>query len=167
MAEAQRPAGLKKAGKQLWRTITAAYDLRGDEAALLTSACKTADEIDALEDALREAAPTVPSYPSGSLKANPLLNQLRLLRLAQQKLLEGLDLAARPQKPRKSETMSRLEELRLDYQLRPMRGPRFPVGWLRCPSCMADLPEAVRVPGGACPACGYAGAHNPNGVASG
>jgi hypothetical protein len=159
VSEIRRPVGLKATGKRLWRDIAGVYDLRPDEGALLAHACRQADEIQELEDALADCPMTVASYPSGSVKAHPLFNQLRLLRLAQARLLGQLQLSdVRRMRHPEGEKPNKLDELRMRRAIRMANpGPGFPVGYVRCPNCSAELEESARVEGGVCPACGYDG----------
>jgi hypothetical protein len=64
------PAGLGTAGRHLWRRITEGLRLRPDELALLEAACRTADDLAALEGALRKAKPVV-TGSAGQLCPNP------------------------------------------------------------------------------------------------
>lgn len=49
MSKPKPPATLDSAGKALWSSVVAKYDLRVDERAVLEAACKTADMIALLD----------------------------------------------------------------------------------------------------------------------
>ena len=80
------PDGLRDAGGALWRNVRRDYQLRPDEEQLLLAACRTLDEIDRLQVALDESAPTVPGS-RGQVRAHPLVRELREHRLALKQLL--------------------------------------------------------------------------------
>jgi P27 family predicted phage terminase small subunit len=89
------PSGLGKHGKALWRSIlgglAADWRLDGRELHWLERACRTADEIAALEQAIDRDGATV----LGSRKqviVHPALAEVRALRLTEHRLLGRLEL---------------------------------------------------------------------------
>jgi hypothetical protein len=88
---AKAPPGLRAAGRCLWRTISAEYELREDERQALAAACRTADEIKRLEDALTDAPATVEGS-TGQTRVHPLFAEVRAHRLALAKLLQAVGL---------------------------------------------------------------------------
>ena len=60
MAGRQPPAGLKAARvDEVWRGITATYELEPGETAVLVWLCRTADELDRLTAAMADKSPVV------------------------------------------------------------------------------------------------------------
>jgi hypothetical protein len=83
------PAGLKRSGRALWRSVLAVYELETHEAQLLTEMCRTVDQLDALfvlveRDGLQDEARRV----------NPALVEARQLRIAYARLSAALRLPA-------------------------------------------------------------------------
>ncbi|HWK92624.1 MAG TPA: hypothetical protein VNR17_10240 [Luteimicrobium sp.] len=70
------PRGLGKSGRQLWRSVLTAYELRPDELVLLENAAKTADFVAQLDEALK-GAPLVVKGSMGQERENPLLSERR------------------------------------------------------------------------------------------
>lgn len=91
MTTLRSPAGLKAAGRRLWRSVTSVYDLDADEAELLRQAARCADELEDLRAALADGEPVV-SGSTGQLRPNPLYAQLRAHRETLARLLRGMDL---------------------------------------------------------------------------
>jgi hypothetical protein len=85
------PKGLAESGAALWSEITGTYKLRPDELRVLVDACREADWIDRLEDALVGAELTVRGS-QGQPVANPLLSELRQKRQVLKSLLGSLRL---------------------------------------------------------------------------
>jgi hypothetical protein len=73
------PADLGDAGSALWASICAGWGLRADEAAILAMACKSLDDIAALEVALDGAELLIPGSARQQV-ANPLMAELRAIR---------------------------------------------------------------------------------------
>jgi hypothetical protein len=48
------PTGLKAPGRRLWRSVAVPYVLTAAEVEMLGQACRTADELDRLEKAVRQ-----------------------------------------------------------------------------------------------------------------
>ncbi|KOG58427.1 hypothetical protein ADK77_44145 [Streptomyces antibioticus] len=85
------PAGLGEAGAGLWRQVVGEFDLAPDELALLLEACRTVDELEAMQSALAEG-PLLVKGSTGQLRPSGLLAEVRAHRLALVKLLEQLAL---------------------------------------------------------------------------
>jgi hypothetical protein len=83
------PDGLADAGATLYRAVRREWQLRPDEHALLIEACRTIDELEAIERALRKASPVV-TGSRGQARAHPLLSAAREHRLALRLLLASL-----------------------------------------------------------------------------
>ncbi len=86
------PAGLQAAGKRLWRSVLDEYELRVDEAAVLESACRTADYIVRLDEALVDAD-LISRGSMGQDREHPLLAEARQQRALLARLLQQLKLA--------------------------------------------------------------------------
>lgn len=91
MGSPRKPNGLGKRGLQLWKSIASDFDLRADEARVLEDACREADIIEKLEDAMVDAPLTV-TGSMGQLVAHPLIQELRQHRGVLQRLLVSLKL---------------------------------------------------------------------------
>jgi pyruvate/2-oxoglutarate dehydrogenase complex dihydrolipoamide acyltransferase (E2) component len=89
VAPPEPPADLEAAGRELWRSITATYELRADELRLLTEACRTTDELERLRVALAEAEPVV-AGSKGQVRPHPLIAEIRAHRLALRGLLASI-----------------------------------------------------------------------------
>lgn len=83
------PKDLGPAGQRLWKSICRDYELRPDELAVLESACREADLIQRLEEALKDA-PLVVKGSMGQEVASPLVTEIRLHRSTQASLLKQL-----------------------------------------------------------------------------
>jgi len=83
------PKGLGPAGRKLWKSICRDYELRPDELTVLESACREADLIQRLEEALKDA-PLVVKGSMGQEVASPLVTEIRLHRSTQASLLKQL-----------------------------------------------------------------------------
>lgn len=83
------PKDLGPAGQRLWKSICRDYELRPDELAVLESACREADLIQRLEEALKDA-PLVVKGSMGQEVASPLVTEIRLHRSTQAGLLRQL-----------------------------------------------------------------------------
>ena len=93
MTEAPKaPAGLRAAGKRLWQSVAEPYVLTPAELAMLDEACRTKDELERLEKAVRALPDLVTTGSMGQEKVHPLLNELRLHRALLAKLTEQLNL---------------------------------------------------------------------------
>ncbi|TVL91936.1 hypothetical protein [Streptomyces sp. SAJ15] len=96
MATDRPPRGLGPAGRRLWREIQSGYELDADECALLVEACRTADELQALHEAIG-AGPVVVPGSRGQPKVSPLFAEARAHRLALARLLAELALPGEDQ----------------------------------------------------------------------
>ena len=89
------PPDLLSAGKKLWKSIVAdlpeAVELDARELALLAHASRQADDIAALERALKRDGVTI-SGSAGQPRLNAALTELRQGRIALARLLGGLDI---------------------------------------------------------------------------
>ncbi len=85
------PDGLGEAGASLWTAITAEYDLRPDELALLRSFCEVTDECRSLRQAIAEQGLTV-AGSRGQVRPHPLLGALAQSRAMQVRLAAQLGL---------------------------------------------------------------------------
>lgn len=86
------PAGLREAGKRLWRSVTTDYELDEHEARLLLEACRTTDLLDQLDAAVRRDGAMLDS-PQG-VKAHPAAVEARQQRIALARLIAALRLPA-------------------------------------------------------------------------
>jgi hypothetical protein len=73
----QPPDGLEATGKQLWDSVVEVYALTPSETATLGEACRTADELDRLERAVRALPDLMVTGSMGQLKPHPLLGEVR------------------------------------------------------------------------------------------
>ena len=87
----QPPAGLGTEGLALWSAVTADYELDQHELALLAAACRTADRLQDLADALTDAPLTVENK-RGDLIVQPLLVEQRQQSLVLARLVASLRL---------------------------------------------------------------------------
>lgn len=87
------PRDLERAGRKLWREIAGSgkYELRPDEVAILSHACREEDLIDMLESALK-GAPIMVRGSQGQDVINPMISELRQHRATQKSLLAALAL---------------------------------------------------------------------------
>lgn len=105
------PRGLKAAGKALWRSIIPEFTLRPDEVAVLADACRTADIVARLDEALVDAPLTV-TGSAKQVREHPLLSERRqqaahLARLLHQlRLTDDEDEALTPAERRRRENRS-------------------------------------------------------------
>lgn len=123
------PAGLGDAGKRLWTAILAdvpaEFELPPRELHLLGRACRVADEIALLEASIDETGVTVRGS-RGQPVLNRAMEEVRLARLAEAKLLTLLDLdereeRARTPRQRQAAKAANVRWARRD-QLRAIRG---------------------------------------------
>ena len=86
------PTGLRTPGRRLWNAVVTRYVLTESELAMLAEACRTTDELDRLERAVR-ALPELTSIGStGQLRAHPLLNEVRSHRRLLERLTTAMNL---------------------------------------------------------------------------
>src|SRR5215207_4748706 len=86
------PTGLKAPGKRLWLAVAGLYVLTPAELEMLGQACRTSDELDRLERAVRELSDLVTTGSTGQLKPHPLLAEVRAHRLLLERLTTALNL---------------------------------------------------------------------------
>lgn len=88
------PAGLREAGRALWRDVLAdladGWELDARELHMLKRACRCADELERLDAAVDAEGVTVKGS-RGQLVVNPGLSEARQLRLAQLRLLSAIE----------------------------------------------------------------------------
>lgn len=86
------PTGLRTGGRQLWVAVMEDYILTPPETAVLAEACRTRDELDRLERAVRKLPDLVTTGSMGQARMDPALNELRLHRALFDKLTASLNL---------------------------------------------------------------------------
>jgi hypothetical protein len=86
------PSGLRAPGRRLWTAVAGLYVLTPAELAMLGEACRTADEVDRLERAVRALPELVVSGSTGQPKAHPLLAEVRAHRQLLERLTSALNL---------------------------------------------------------------------------
>lgn len=89
------PDGLGDSGKALWVSIADKYDLRSDEARVLTDACREADLIDRIETEMSDASMIVKGS-MGQPAINPMVSELRQHRGTLARMLGQLKLPDEP-----------------------------------------------------------------------
>lgn len=90
----QAPEGPREAGRELWASVADSFELQPHELEALAAACRTADELARLEEALKDAPPTVEGS-TGQTRVHPLFAEVRAHRLAMSKLLARARAAGR------------------------------------------------------------------------
>jgi hypothetical protein len=86
------PTGLKAPGKRLWAAVATKYVLTPAELEMLGQACRTSDELDRLERAVRNLSDLTTAGSTGQLKPHPLLEEVRRHRLLLERLTGALNL---------------------------------------------------------------------------
>jgi len=86
------PTGLKAPGRRLWVAVAGLYMLTPAELEMLGQACRTSDELDRLERAVRALPDLVTTGSTGQLKPHPLLEEVRRHRLLLERLTTALNL---------------------------------------------------------------------------
>jgi hypothetical protein len=84
------PAGLSPVAKKLWKAVTEGLRMRPDELATLDAACRTADQIAALEAVVAASPPMIPGSKAQEV-LHPAIPELRLQRQLLSQLLGRLD----------------------------------------------------------------------------
>jgi hypothetical protein len=87
------PSGLKARGRRLWLSVVGKY-LTAAEVEMLGQACRTADELDRLERAVRKLLDLTTTGSTGQLKPHPLLAEVRAYRQLLERLTTVLNLPA-------------------------------------------------------------------------
>lgn len=88
---AKAPSGLGNAGKRLWQSIAAKYELRADELRVLEDAAREADLVETLNAGMT-GAPLLVKGSQGQDVINPLISELRQHRATLAALLRQLKL---------------------------------------------------------------------------
>jgi len=83
-----RPAGLSKWGRPLWRAVMRDYVLDEHETTILREACRTADALDKLQGQIE--ADGIMSESSQASRVHPALVEIRQQRITFARLLTGL-----------------------------------------------------------------------------
>lgn len=86
------PAGLQSAGRKLWRSITAEFDIERDpdKAEILAQACRVADQIAELDEAAAEA-PLIVKGSMGQPVISPFIAEARAQRALLAQLLARMN----------------------------------------------------------------------------
>src|SRR5215213_11826086 len=84
------PTGLRAPGKLLWAAVIDKYVLTAAEVEMLGQACRTTDELDRLEKAVRVLPELTTRGSTGQLKPHPLLAEVRAHRLLLERLTTAL-----------------------------------------------------------------------------
>lgn len=84
----RRPAGLKAAGRALWASIVADFEMNTAEAAQLEEACRTRDRIKELDAAVVNDGLMIAS--SQGMRLHPAVTEARAQRLALARILATL-----------------------------------------------------------------------------
>ena len=112
------PTGLKAPGRRLWVSVADRYVLTSAEVEMLGQACRTADELDRLERAVRVLPELTTTGSTGQLKPHPLLAEVRAHRTLLERLTTALSLPdedairARWKEANRVSTDSKLAELK-------------------------------------------------------
>ena len=86
------PSGLRAPARRLWAAVVDKYVLTPAELAMLSEACRTFDELDRLERAVRVLPSLTTIGSAGQVKAHPLLGEVRAHRQLLERLAGGLNL---------------------------------------------------------------------------
>jgi hypothetical protein len=86
------PTGLRASGKRLWVAVVDKYVLTAAEVEMLGQACRTTDELDRLERAVRALPELTTTGSTGQLKPHPLLEEVRRHRTLLERLTTALAL---------------------------------------------------------------------------
>jgi hypothetical protein len=84
------PTGLRSPGRRLWLSVAELYVLTAAEVEMLGQACRTADELDRLEKAVRQLSELTVRGSTGQPKAHPLLEEVRRHRVLLERLTSAL-----------------------------------------------------------------------------
>lgn len=93
MTSPRTPAHLGPRGKRLWKAVHAEFEVPTAERELLIEACRTADELDTLEEKIRGANRIVPGS-QGQEVAHPLLAEVARMRNLYMRLIARLGFEA-------------------------------------------------------------------------
>lgn len=92
MSAQEPPAGLGASGQQLWDSVISVYVLTPAELSMLAEAARTSDELDRLEQAVRELPELTTRGSTGQLRPHPLLAEVRSHRQLLERLTTALAL---------------------------------------------------------------------------
>jgi hypothetical protein len=92
MSAQRPPSGLRTAGKRLWAAVVESFVLNPAEVAMLEQACRTVDELDRLERAVRSLPELTATGSTGQLKPHPLLGEVRAHRQLLERITTALSL---------------------------------------------------------------------------
>lgn len=84
------PQGLGPAGRRLWRSVLAEFELSEHERVLLQQSCRVVDELDAFAEVIAREGVMAPD----GARAHPAVVESRQLRLALTRLLATLRMPA-------------------------------------------------------------------------
>ena len=84
------PTGLRAPGRRLCLSVAERYVLTAAELEMLGQACRTADELDRLERAVRALPDLTTTGSTGQIKPHPLLAEVRAHRLLLERLTTAL-----------------------------------------------------------------------------
>lgn len=87
----KRPAGLRARGRRYWDSVIGEFDLTATELELLRETCRTLDDLDSLERAVRRDGVTVQGS-TGQTRAHPALAEIRGLRVVLSRLAAQMQL---------------------------------------------------------------------------
>ena len=93
MAARRKPAppeAFGPEGSALWERVAADFEPSAFEAAILSEACRTVDELQSIRDELRAAVSVVVAGSTGQPRAHPLLDEVRRHRETLARLLTVL-----------------------------------------------------------------------------
>jgi phage terminase small subunit len=82
------PAGLRRSGRAMWRSVLGDFELTDHEQVILRECCRTLDTIDGLQQVLEDEGFT--STTSQGKRVHPSLAELRQQRLAFARLVSAL-----------------------------------------------------------------------------
>src|SRR5215203_7307057 len=86
------PSGLRAPARRLWAAVVDKYVLTPAELTLLVEACRTSDELERLERAVRALPELTTTGSAGQVKAHPLLGEVRAHRQLLERLAGALNL---------------------------------------------------------------------------
>jgi hypothetical protein len=86
------PTGLRAPGRRLWVSVAERYVLTAGELEMLGQACRTCDELDRLEKAVRSLPELTVPGSMGQPKPHPLLAEVRAHRLLLERLTTAVAL---------------------------------------------------------------------------
>lgn len=87
------PSHLERAGREIWKSIVAKYELRADELVTLEDACGASDMLVALEEMWRESGrPMMSKGSMGQEVEHPLIGSIDKQRKTRNNLLAKLKL---------------------------------------------------------------------------